>query len=105
MAEMKDSGIEWCGKIPISWNVMPNKYSNMIDVKPPNNTCHTKSISYVNILLYCEMIIPTIKASMNIVQCVQPRHKISKPQYIKPDTMPMLVNCSIFCSSFCIFVI
>ena len=26
MAEMKDSGIEWCGKIPISWNVMPNKY-------------------------------------------------------------------------------
>ena len=26
MAEMKDSGIEWCGKIPIIWNVMPNKY-------------------------------------------------------------------------------
>ena len=26
MAEMKDSGIEWIGKIPISWNVMPNKY-------------------------------------------------------------------------------
>lgn len=26
MAEMKDSGIEWCGKIPTSWNVMPNKY-------------------------------------------------------------------------------
>lgn len=24
--EMKDSGIKWVGKIPISWNVMPNKY-------------------------------------------------------------------------------
>lgn len=23
---MKDSGIEWCGLIPINWNVMPNKY-------------------------------------------------------------------------------
>lgn len=26
MAEMKDSGIEWCGMIPKDWNVMPNKY-------------------------------------------------------------------------------
>ena len=25
-AEMKDSGIEWIGKIPQSWKVMPNKY-------------------------------------------------------------------------------
>lgn len=25
MREMKESGIEWVGKIPINWNVMPNK--------------------------------------------------------------------------------
>lgn len=24
--EVKDSGIEWCGKIPVNWNVLPNKY-------------------------------------------------------------------------------
>lgn len=24
--EMKDSGIKWVGKVPISWNIMPNKY-------------------------------------------------------------------------------
>ena len=26
MREMKDSGLKWIGKIPSSWNVMPNKY-------------------------------------------------------------------------------
>lgn len=26
MAEMKDSGIEWCGMVPEDWNVVPNKY-------------------------------------------------------------------------------
>lgn len=26
MREMKDSGIEWIGKIPLDWEVMPNKY-------------------------------------------------------------------------------
>lgn len=26
MSEMKDSGITWCGHIPVNWNVMPNKY-------------------------------------------------------------------------------
>jgi type I restriction enzyme S subunit len=26
MAEMKDSCITWCGKIPTNWNIMPNKY-------------------------------------------------------------------------------
>lgn len=26
MREMKDSGIEWIGDIPVSWKVMPNKY-------------------------------------------------------------------------------
>ncbi|WP_294134181.1 restriction endonuclease subunit S [uncultured Clostridium sp.] len=26
MVEMKNSGIPWCGMIPIDWNVMPNKY-------------------------------------------------------------------------------
>lgn len=26
MREMKDSGLKWIGKIPYSWNVMPNKY-------------------------------------------------------------------------------
>lgn len=25
-AEMKDSGIEWVGQIPLSWNAVPNKY-------------------------------------------------------------------------------
>ena len=26
MREMKDSGIEWIGDIPVSWKIMPNKY-------------------------------------------------------------------------------
>ena len=26
MVEMKNSGITWCGMIPVDWNVMPNKY-------------------------------------------------------------------------------
>lgn len=26
MAEMKDSGIKWCGMVPKDWNIMPNKY-------------------------------------------------------------------------------
>ena len=26
MREMKDSGIEWVGNIPSSWNIMNNKY-------------------------------------------------------------------------------
>lgn len=25
-AEMKDSGIEWVGKVPVTWKIMPNKY-------------------------------------------------------------------------------
>ena len=27
MAEMKDSGIEWIGKIPEDWKVLKNKYN------------------------------------------------------------------------------
>ena len=26
MREMKDSGIEWIGDIPVYWKIMPNKY-------------------------------------------------------------------------------
>lgn len=26
MREMKDSGIEWVGKVPATWKIMPNKY-------------------------------------------------------------------------------
>lgn len=25
-SEMKDSGIEWIGQIPLDWNIVPNKY-------------------------------------------------------------------------------
>ena len=51
--EMKDSGVDWIGEIPISWRVIPNKYvmKKIKNIRPTYNGDTILSLSQKGVIV------------------------------------------------------